>query len=156
MRFSRRSVLRTGALLSVGLAGCFGSDDEPSDSPCVAVEPNYRNWFDDVSNYRCTVDERGADSVTIMVGVQGNSGYYKFGPPAVAVSPGTTVNWEWIGRGGTHNVVSRNGLFDSGSPVDKKGHTYERTFDAPGVFYYLCEPHVSLGMKGAIFVALGE
>ncbi|WP_336343360.1 plastocyanin/azurin family copper-binding protein [Halalkalicoccus ordinarius] len=34
------------------------------------------------------------------------------------------------------------------------GHTFEHTFDSPGVYKYYCTPHVAMGMKGAIFVGL--
>lgn len=140
----------------VGLTGCTGEGGDPPGTNYVPKEPNYKGWFDGVSNYTGTVDARGSGEVAVEVGVQGSSGFYKFGPAAKAVSPGTTVTWEWTGKGGTHNVVSRNDLFDSGAHVDEKGHTFTHTFDAPGIFYYLCEPHVSLGMKGAIFTALDE
>lgn len=155
MRHSRRSLLGVvSGVLATAVAGCSSPDDDGGSDQCVETEPNYRGWFDGVSNYRCTVDRRTDGAVTIMVGTQGNSGYYKFDPPAVAIAPETTVTWEWTGKGGTHNVVSRTGLFDSGRPVDQRGHTFTHTFERPGIYYYLCEPHESLGMRGTVFVSL--
>ena len=118
-------------------------------------EPNYQGWFTGVNTYAGTVDRRGEDEVTVRVGTQGANGYYYFGPTAVAVSPGTRVVWEWTGRGGTHNVVSTSGAFTSGNLVSEEGHTFETTLADPGVYRYYCSPHQSLGMKGAVFVALG-
>lgn len=131
-------------------SGCDG------DVTYVPNEPTYRGWFDGVSNYRGTVEARGRDAVTIEVGVQGDSGYYKFGPAAVAVSPGTELSWEWTGRGGTHNVREHTDEFDSGDPVDDEGTSFEYTTDQPGTYRYLCDPHQSLGMRAAVFVALGD
>lgn len=150
----RRFLAGVGSGVVAGLAGCLDGGGDPAGTEYVPNEPNYKGWFDGVSNYKRTVEKRGESDVTLEVGVQGDLGYYKFGPPAVAVSPDTTITWEWTGKGGTHNVVSLNDLFDSGAPVDGAGHTFTHSFDAPGIYYYLCEPHESLGMKGAIFVAL--
>jgi halocyanin-like protein len=92
--------------------------------------------------------------VTVAVGVEGGIGYYKFGPPAIAVVPGTDARWEWTGQGGAHNVVAEHGRFDSGDPVDDDTETVSHTFDAPAVDRYACEPHRSQGMRGAVFVSL--
>lgn len=45
-------------------------------------------------------------------------------------------------------------MFASGEPTDEAGHTFEHTFDSPGVYKYYCTPYEAMGMKGAIFVAL--
>jgi halocyanin-like protein len=143
--------------VAVVLAGCLGPDpSQPGTPTYLPVEPNYKGWFDGVSNYEGTVDERGKSDVTVLVGARGDSGYYKFDAPAIAVSPGTTVTWIWTGKGGTHNVVAESGQFDSGGLVDREGYTYSYTFEEPGVYYYVCEPHEMMGMKGAVFVALDE
>lgn len=152
---SRRQLLAVlGSGGVVGLAGCPSGGGDPPGTAYVQNEPNYKGWFDGVSNYEGTVERRGESEVTVDVGVQGNSGFYKFGPAAVAVSPGTTVTWQWTGKGGTHNVVSQNTVFDSGELVERAGYTFTHSFAEPGIYYYVCEPHVSLGMKGALFVSL--
>lgn len=136
------------------MAGCQQKPRERC--PTIPEEPNYRGWFDGVSNYDGTCDLRQRESVTVAVGVEGNIDYFKFGPPAVAVSPGTEVTWQWTGRGGAHNVVAEQGAFDSGKPVASEDKTFSYTFDAPAVYTYFCEPHRSSGMRGAVFVALEE
>ena len=97
-------------------------------------------------------DETGSGSVEIAVGAGENG--YAFDPAAVRVSPGTTITWAWTGEGGAHNVVSKgDGPLDSGEPAMGESVTYEATLDSPGVYRYYCNPHQSLGMKGAVVVA---
>lgn len=155
----RRDLLRVagaGALpAAVGLAGCE-ADPPAGECPELPAEPNYRGYLDRVSNYDHTCDRRNFGSVTVDVGVQGDIGYYKFGPPAVAITPGTEVTWKWTGRGGAHNVVAERGAFESGAPLDRDGHTFTHTFEDPAIYTYRCEPHESQGMKGAVYVALGD
>lgn len=157
MDLSRRALL-SGAI-GVGassIAGCLGGDGSGNgeDCPTLPQEPAYGGWFEDTSNYDRTCDFREQDAVSVTVGAQGNLGYYAFGPPAVAVTTGTTVEWEWNGRGGSHDVQENNDRFDSGRPVDSEDETFEVTFEDPGVFRYFCSPHRSHGMKGAVFVGL--
>ena len=114
-------------------------------------EPDYGDWFDGVDNYDGTVDERGSSEVTVEVGVDNGGQPYGFGPPAVRVDPGTTVVWEWTGRGSSHNVVAQDGSFES-DLASEAGYTFSHTFDSEGVYRYVCTPHQSLGMKGAIVV----
>ena len=113
----------------------------------------YGDWFSDVGNYEGTRDLRGQSEVTVSVGA-GENGLL-FDPPAILVDPGTTVVWEWTGAGGGHNVVEENDVFSSGEPVAEEGTTFEYTFEDAGegdVFRYVCEPHQSVGMKGAVAV----
>jgi len=121
------------------------------------IPADFGGYLDDVSNYDgSVVDERGSDEVTITVGASGNGGNFAFGPAAVRISPGTTVVWEWNGKGGGHNVVGENTDFSSGEAVAEAGTTYERTFEETGVVTYFCEPHKSLGMKGGLIVDPAE
>ena len=97
-------------------------------------------------------DETGSGSVEIAVGAGENG--YAFDPAAVRVSPSTTITWAWTGEGSAHNVVSKgDGPLDSGEPAIGESVTYEATLDSPGVYRYYCNPHQSLGMKGAVVVA---
>ena len=111
-------------------------------------------FLEDARNYGGTVgDATGTDEVTVAVGAEGNGGYFAFDPPAVAVSPDTTVSWRWTGQGGQHNVVSQDPsdfAFDSSTKVS--GDPFERSFGGSGVGLYVCTPHLGLGMKGAVVV----
>ena len=108
-------------------------------------------WFEDVDNYDGVVDETGSEAVEIEVGAEGNDGAFAFGPAAVQVDPGTTVTWTWTGEGGSHNVVAEDGSYES-ELHDAAGETFEHTFEEDGASRYVCTPHESMGMKGAVVV----
>lgn len=124
-------------------------DEWLTESEVGAAAPNYDGTI---------VDRRGQETITVGVGT-GPSGW-RFGPPAVAVAPGTTVRWEWTGQGGAHNVEAEpedqigesDYEYSSGEPVSSGDATYEQTFDDPGIALYHCEPHLAVGMKGAIVI----
>lgn len=111
----------------------------------------FGGWFDDVDNFDGVVDEIGTDEVRVQVGSEANGGGFGFGPAAVAVSPGTTVVWEWTGEGGSHNVEAEDGSFES-DLVDAAGHTFSHTFTEAGTTKYFCLPHKAMGMKGVVVV----
>ena len=113
----------------------------------------YGDWFENVGNYEGTRDLRGESEVTASVGA-GENGLL-FDPPAILVDPGTTVVWEWTGRGGSHNVAEENDVFSSGETVAEEGTTFEHAFEDASegdLFRYVCEPHQGVGMKGAVAI----
>lgn len=128
--------------------------DYPTRSASTASEaPDEPDHFlADANGYDggTATDRTGRDAVTVVVGA-GERGY-AFDPVAVAVDPGTTVQWVWAGRGGPHNVVARDGSFDSGAVEEGEGVTFEYTVTDPGSHRYTCLPHEALGMKGVIAV----
>lgn len=166
---NRREFLRaTGAVaVGVGLAGCSGSDggeeteamttetEAPTETATatesgnyVEEEPSYGGWMEDAKNYDQTVDATGKDEITVKVGAGEG---FAFGPAAVQVSSGTTVVWEWVGKGGDHNVVANDDSFSS-SLQSEAGATFKHTFEETGTHKYFCEPHKTVGMKGAVVV----
>jgi plastocyanin len=77
--------------------------------------------------------------------------------PNVVIDNGDTVTWTNLGA--THNVAeSANALanvyngtgFRSGAVGAM--NTYQNTFPAPGTYFFLCEPHATVGMKGTVTV----
>ncbi|MFB6117701.1 halocyanin domain-containing protein [Halosegnis sp.] len=162
---SRRRFLGTsGAIIGVTLAGCSGSsgdsggDESPKASDYTAAEEravDYLTTDNETGNFDGTFgDETGADEVVVKVGAEGNGGNFAYAPPAVTISTGTTVSWQWTGKGNDHNVVSTEASdfdVDSGDPKES-GDPFEQSFDDTGVLLYYCEPHRTLGMKGAIVV----
>ncbi|MEF8776216.1 MAG: halocyanin domain-containing protein [Haloarculaceae archaeon] len=135
----RRTYLAIAGGTLATLAGCSGgsaSDDE------------YGDWFSNVDNYDGDVDRTGRDVVTVSVGAGDG---FEFSPAAILIEPGTTVAWEWTGRGGQHNVVERNGAFASDYHTEE-GTVFEYTLENSGLFPYYCEPHRDLGMKGGVRV----
>lgn len=150
----RRTILRLMAGVTIGgLAGCVGSGG--GTDRFVEDEPDYGDWFDDANGYEGTVDGRGKDRITVMVGA--GEDHIAFEPAAVMVDRGTTVVWEWTGEGGTHNVAhepqtrNEDPIFLS-DPAREAGTTFEWTLDDSGIYRYVCQPHRLVGMKGAITV----
>jgi len=109
-------------------------------------------FLSDTSNYDGVQDETGSDEVTVAVGAEGNDGNFAFEPAAVEVDAGTDIVWEWTGQGGQHNVTHQDGAFES-ETTDEEGFTFTHTFEEAGTFRYVCTPHESLGMKGAVVVS---
>lgn len=148
-RLPRRHLLRIsgGALASTAFTGIRSAQTD-EEGP-----PDFGGHLDGVSNYDGTVtDRRGQAQVTVKVGVEANGGDFGFGPPAVHVDPGATVNWKWVGSS-PHSVVSSDGgPLDSGNPPAQNGVNYKYTFETDGIYLYHCAPHRTLGMRGAIVV----
>ena len=110
-------------------------------------------WVVHSSNFDGSVTDRtGADTARITVGAEGNGGNFAFAPPVLKVSPGTSVVWEWNGEGGAHNVAFRGADISSEALTPEPGTTFEHTFEESGIYRYACEPHVALGMRGAVIV----
>lgn len=127
------------------------SQSDYADIGDSTTEPEYSDWFENVDNFEGFADHTDADTVTVAVGA-GDDGW-AFAPPAITVTPGTTVEWEWTGEGGPHNVDGENRDWENpGGTTSEAGHTWERTFDEAGTHLYKCVPHEGTGMKGAVFV----
>ncbi|MFB6125991.1 MAG: halocyanin domain-containing protein [Halolamina sp.] len=137
---------RRRALAALATAATVGAVATPG-----AAAEGLAEWFENTSNYDGVVDRTGRSEVTVTVGVEANGGAFGFGPAAVRVDPGTTVTWQWTGNGGSHNVVARDGSFES-ELAGEAGHAFSHTFDADGVVRYVCAPHETMGMKGAVVV----
>jgi len=147
-RPTRRTVLRTsaglaGSALTLGAAGTARAQEE---------RPDFGGWLDGVDGG--FLDARGESEVTVLVGTDGNSGSFAFDPAGLWIDPGTTVTWEWTGNGGGHNVNAQSGGSFLSDTVAEAGYTFSHTFEEGGIATYQCDPHASLGMKGAI--AVGE
>jgi halocyanin-like protein len=141
--------------LSLGMKGVVVVESGGGGAGGPVVEADYGDWFSDVDNFDGTTEDMtGQDAVEVEVGAQGNGGTFAYAPPAVRVSPGTTVTFSWTSN--THNVLVEDqpseGGWEGYEPIENTGFTYEHTFETPGVYTYYCEPHLSLGMKGAVVV----
>ena len=145
------TVSRRGALRAIGGGVAAGTvlGAAPATARAQSDGTDLASWFEDVSNYDGVVDGTGSDSVGVDVGVEANGGAFGFGPAAIRVDPGATVTWAWTGQGGSHNVAGDS--FES-DLVDSGDHTFEHTFEEAGVSTYVCTPHETLGMKGAVVV----
>jgi halocyanin-like protein len=122
---------------------------EPPSSDYPAVD----EWLVNADGYDGTIpDRRDYSTVTITVGSVADSDALDFAPPAVKLSPGTTVKWVWSGDGGPHNVAFEDHDIRLDSFEPGPGVHFEHTFEDTGVYRYACEPHESLGQRGAIVV----
>ncbi|GGN21922.1 hypothetical protein GCM10009021_24160 [Halarchaeum nitratireducens] len=153
-RYSRRRFLRDTTAVAAALSASTGVS-------AAASSPSYDGWFTgdargaETKNYDgTTVDKTGQDSVTIEVGAQGNGGSYAYAPPAVRISPGTEVTFEWVSN--THDIqiesAPSGASWEGVDSIENEGYTHSHTFETAGVYKYYCTPHLSLGMKGAIVV----
>lgn len=159
---TRRTVIEATGVTLTGtvLAGCStsgqlqnGGDTGPptESSGDSSGAKSFGGWMEDVGNYNRVVGKAEKNEVAVKVGTQGNGGAYAFAPAAIRIASGTTVVWEWTGRGNTHNVVDNAGNFESDMLIEK-GATFEHTFESSGTYEYYCEPHKAMGMKGIVVV----
>jgi plastocyanin len=70
-------------------------------------------------------------------------GNFKFTPPVLTVTVGTTV--EWVNEGGRHTVEADNKAFKS--DVLGNGAKFQFKFDKPGTYQYYCGFHGEKGGK---------
>jgi len=178
-RMTRRSILATsGSAAITAIAGCASDNEQsPSDETgpesmegldTVSAEdyPLVERWLgtDEVGGLDDTyggeiVDARRLENPEITVGAEGNGGPVAFDPSAVIISPETVVEWVWTAHG-HHNVVSEpdaqlgesDRTFSSGDAVERENNLHTEVFDESGIILYHCEPHLDLGMKGALVV----
>ncbi|SDM12327.1 Tat (twin-arginine translocation) pathway signal sequence [Halogranum gelatinilyticum] len=90
--------------------------------------------------------------------IVGPEGELVFDPETVEVTPGSTVTWVW--ESDNHNVVPDGELPEGasweGTGGDSEtfdtGYEYSHTFTELGTYDYVCVPHASVGMVGAVEV----
>jgi len=150
---SRRTLLR-----GAGLAGATGLVGAAASAPAGA-QNGFDGWLDDVDNYDGTVtDMTGQSEVTVEVGAEGNGGPFAFAPPAVRVSPGTSIVFEWTSD--NHNVLVEEQPEEADwageESLENTGYTYSHTFETEGVYKYFCQPHLAVGMKGVVVVEAAQ
>lgn len=73
---------------------------------------------------------------------------YRFTPERVVVKAGATVKWVNEEKRASHSIVFPAEKLESQRLLG--GESWQRRFDAPGVYPYVCEPHPE--MKGVVEV----
>ncbi len=100
-----------------------------------------------------TLEEPASESPSVEVTTEGLT----FTPDEVTIAVGDSVTFD---LGSTHNVVqvseenwnkNQKALLNGGFEVGF-GETATISFDEPGTYYYVCQPHATMGMKGKIVV----
>ncbi len=80
---------------------------------------------------------------------------FSFSPASVTIRAGDTVNFVLAG---IHDAVEvSKATWDANGNASNGGFRIpfgggSHTFTQPGTYYYVCEPHASMGMKGTIIV----
>ena len=88
-----------------------------------------------------------ADDDTVVVVMRDMA----FDPVEVTIGVGQTVRWENHERRQFHNVWFRE-LGEDPYPYIFPEEIIEKTFDEPGEYAYICEPHEDRGMAGTVVV----
>lgn len=150
----RRSLLRAGGASAVGLlAGCL-TDEEAE--PEVNTERDDEQEETDVDPESTPGDgerdEPLSGTATITVGPEVDP--FVFDPEDLGITPDTTVQFVWATD--THNVVVRDQPDGAGweghEAIEDAGAEYQHTFEVPGSYEYVCEPHDAQGMEGTLQV----
>ena len=106
------------------------------------------------------VVEEPVDNCDVTIGIS-ESGY-AYDMVSVTINVGETVCWKWTDSAMPHNVAELADISDnerlaggvySGPAAGTVDFSY--TFTEDTTFYYACEPHVTMGMKGEIIVGTG-
>jgi halocyanin-like protein len=146
---------------ATGANGSSGGDGTPAAAGESGVltpaerRRTFDGWLAGTDNYESVVDRTGRDLVTVSVGAEGNGGRLAFDPPAVRVSPGTTVVWEWVVDGTDHDVRAAGGGFAS-DVAAQVGHRFGVTFTGERAWKYECAAHSADGMRGVVLVGYPE
>ncbi len=80
---------------------------------------------------------------------------FSFVPPDVVITEGDSVHWTGLG-GGFHTVAEVDsaiaGVWNGGFHSPGAASEFTFTFNVPGLYHYICEPHVGSGMRGTVTV----
>ena len=91
-----------------------------------------------------------ADTVEVLA-----TGILTFEPPDVVITVGDSVHWTGLG-GGFHTVAEADDaaamVWNGGFHSPAAASEFTLTFNTPGLFHYICEPHVLSDMRGTITV----
>lgn len=108
------------------------------------------------------VEENESEVVTCDVTIGISSDGYAFSPASVTIAVNQTVCWQWTDAEMAHNVKEVDGMKSStyvqGGITSGNAATtvdFHHTFTEDTIFYYACEPHISLDMFGKITVGDG-
>ena len=107
-------------------------------------------------------DEPAPEEVVCDVTVGISSDGFGFSPAAVTIDVGQTVCWKWTDSEMGHNVKEVDGMksttyVDGGIYSGPAATTvdFHHTFTEDTIFYYACEPHITMDMFGKVTVGDG-
>lgn len=146
---SRIALLAVAALLAAcakkdaGTADTAAAPNAPNAAPAAAGGPQTPDAGGKIITVTATTDAQGVN---------------KFDPADVEAHPGDVIRFT-LGTG-VHNVhflpdsnPGAQGLPAASEMLQLPGQTYDvKVSFAPGTYYYQCDPHALLGMKGHVKV----
>ena len=104
------------------------------------------------------VEEPATVACDVTVGVVDTA----YDRPSVSIDVGQTVCWEWTEADMPHNVaeiedISSTEILTGGIYSGEAEGTvfFSYTFTENTTFYYACEPHLMMNMKGEVIVGTG-
>ena len=127
----------------------------PGSQGATATLPNATN-----SPLTFTATATSTSSGPVIQVISANTGGdNRFEPVTLTVQVGSTVTWEWVDAGATHNVVPDDGVTPASSgDLAHAPHSYSYTFNQVGTFAYHCASHGAaggIGMSGTVRVVSG-
>jgi plastocyanin len=148
----QKHIMRMLFVVSAGLAtaGCSGdkqdSGDTASATPSAAQTP--------------AAPSPTGKVIEIEMWTDGTGNYFK--PKEIEARSGDVLRF--ILKAGVHNVhflpdsnTVKTGLPPASELLQLPGQTYDLTVSmAPGDYYFQCDPHAALGMKGKLEVEDGD
>jgi plastocyanin len=146
-RNSIRMLVRLAALCSVATIAACGSEKKETDEN----EPAENKTASTTSNVAAT-----GDTIVIEMWTDGTGNYFK--PNDIEAHPGDVLRY--VLKVGVHNVhflpdsnTIKTGLPPASEMLQLPGQTHDIVVSMqPGDYYFQCDPHAALGMKGKLEV----
>ena len=148
---SRHIAFLAAALVTVACSGADNtstSKDAASGAPSAPAQSTVGGPF---------TPDPGGKVITVELASDGTGNYFK--PAEIHAKPGDVVRYTL--KVGVHNVhflpdsnAGRTGYPQAASDfLQLPGQTYDVLVHlAPGTYYFQCDPHAALGMKGHLIV----
>lgn len=122
------------------------TDDESDETDDEDEDDDLDAFLADARGYEGTIEDfTDRDEVSVIVGPERE---VEFSPPAIRITEGTTVAWEWDSDG--HSVTHVDDEFDS--EILDEGDIFEHIFEETGEYRYICVPHEGMGHLGVVIV----
>ena len=139
--------------------GCDNEDTTEETTTDAVAEENTEVAEENTEAAEENTEAAEEESEVVIVTTTDENGetYLDFMPQDLTIAVGTTVQFV---MSNTHNAVevseetynNRESTALEGGFAVQFGETKEVTFDAAGVHYYVCTPHVTMDMVGTITV----
>ena len=105
-------------------------------------------------------NENETNDCAVVIGIDASGMAYN--QTDVSIEVGETVCWVWENESMEHNVAETGGPNDNNRKLTgvysgpaATTVDFNHTFTENMTFYYMCEPHVSMDMRGTITVGTG-